>query len=90
MTTCVRLSKDIVAEFGSVYDTAEFVKMLGLAGQSESLVFEAERANEQAFVEQDVVERADDTFDSGIAVAATLRELQRVHDDTASAGCRAA
>jgi hypothetical protein len=89
MTVCVRLANDVVAEFGSIDDTVEFVRMLGLSNSSES-VHCIERVEVQLLNRQHTTSALCDTSaESGIATPAALAALQATSDLAAGSGCRA-
>ena len=82
MATCVRLANDIVAEFGNVYDSVEFVAMLGLDATTVEPVARSVEPQVSAFA-------FESSSHNGVATAANLAELQTATDEAAAAGCRA-
>lgn len=88
MTVCVRIAKDVVAEFGNIYDTVEFVKRLGLETEYKRFTgVVAERYDHQAAAEEHET-GSGSMFADGVATGEALAGLQASSDADSAAGCR--
>ena len=93
MSVCVRLAKDVVAEFRDVADTVEFLSMLGIAHEPGQAVESAaaKAVSVKSFEPAQTASIAvTESCADGVATSASLAQLQGTADLAAAIGCRPA